>query len=385
MLYSIALTFLPTLSASQILELLRHCPDAEALVTQPEQTLTQYDVTDRPSIVAAIIAGRDAALQDAKAELDYCEKYGIRVLPYGTPDYPTRLLDCPDAPALLYFKGEGNLNASHVLGIVGTRKISEYGKQMCEAFTERLAEILPDTLVVSGLAYGVDIHTHRGCMARGISTVGVVAHGLDQIYPASHRNDAAKMLAQGGILTEYTRGTRPLPNHFLQRNRIIAGMSDAVLVVESASHGGSLVTAKIADSYQRQVFAVPGRANDVMSTGCNALIRSMRASMATTADDIVHDMGWWEESVTYRYQHAKDSPAETEPSLFSATPSPLSATSSPEHLSIIAALQGSDGMNPTQIAAATSLPLNTIQSFLFDMELDGTVKSLPGNLYNLRK
>lgn len=376
MMYAIALTLLPSITPAQQLSLLRHFHDAEAILLRPEESLRGVNEGTRVSLIKTIKAGRDAAIRRAEYEWRYCQAHDIQVLPYGSEGYPTRLLDCPDAPVVLYYRGNVSLNSKHIVAVVGTRKITEYGKQICHRLTEDLAHILPDTIVISGLAYGVDIHAHRGCLQQGLSTIGVVAHGLDRIYPDVHRNDARKMVSNGGILTEYIRGTEPLRGNFLRRNRIVAGMADATIIVESASHGGSLVTARIAHSYDRAVYAYPGRINDPYSAGCNALLQQLKASAILSAETLVHDMGWWEDSVPYKSQAQQLE-------LFNDVPRE-SDDHSPQSR-IIAALQGSDGMNAATLSARTGMSPTDLSNLLFDMEMDGIVKILPGGQYILTR
>lgn len=385
MLHTIALTLIPGLTPSQQLELLRHYRDAEAIIMHPEETLSDVNEVARVPCIKAIIAGRGKALLRAQQEEEFCRMHNIQILPITAEGYPHRLRDCTDAPVVLYYRGTADLNAAHIIAIVGTRHITEYGKQVCLRFTERLAEILPDTIVVSGLAYGVDVHAQRGCMDHGLATIGVVAHGLDQVYPATHRNDARRMIEQGGgIVTEYVRGTRPLQGNFLRRNRIIAGMADATIVIESAEHSGSLATARIADSYGRTVFAVPGRINDPYSVGCNNLIARRHAIPALTIDDVIHELDWWTETIPYRNEaHQLD--------LFSAhdfeAPSTTKASSAatPELHAITSALIGTDGLSIAAIAERSALATSDVTAALFEMEMDGIVKILPGGLYILTR
>lgn len=208
-----------------------------------------------------------------EAELSFAQKHQIRCLTEDDEAYPSRLRECPDAPLVLFYKGSANLNSRHILSIVGTRNATDYGKGLCQRFMQELSALLPDVLIVSGLAYGIDIHAHREALTHGFDTVGVLAHGLDRIYPAVHRRTATEMLTQGGLLTEFMSGTNPDRQNFVKRNRIVAGISDATLVIESGPKGGSLITAEIAESYQRDCFAFPGRVGDTYSTGCNLLIQ----------------------------------------------------------------------------------------------------------------
>lgn len=381
MIYNIALTLLHGVTPTQVTEMLRHGLAAEDIIMHPAETLHELTNNVRMPIIKAIERERESALKAAQQELEFCQKHNIQILLLGSEGYPTRLQECPDAPAVLYYRGTADLNARHVVAIVGTRKITEYGKQACNRITERLATLLPDAIVVSGLAYGVDIHAHRGSIDHGLSTVGVVAHGMDQIYPASHRNDAKRMTTQGGVLTEYIKGTRPLQGNFLRRNRIIAGMADAVIVVESAEHGGSLATARLANQYNRMIFAVPGRINDPYSVGCNNLINKGRALILLSADDLVKEMGWWEHTTVYRSTPQERFLFNSDTFANSTSPQPFSSKQN----SIIQQLQGTNGLTAAALAAQTQLPTTEINSLLFDMEMDGIVKVLPGNLYILAR
>lgn len=212
-------------------------------------------------------------LRLCEAELSFAQKHQIQCLTEDDEAYPSRLRECPDGPLVLFYKGSANLNSRHILSIVGTRNATDYGKGLCQRFMQELSTLIPDVLIVSGLAYGIDIHAHREALTHGFDTVGVLAHGLDRIYPAVHRRTATEMLTQGGLLTEFMSGTNPDRQNFVKRNRIVAGISDATLVVESGPKGGSLITAEIAESYQRDCFAFPGRVGDTYSTGCNLLIQ----------------------------------------------------------------------------------------------------------------
>ena len=246
-------------------ELARTCPDIQPAALK---------ALDTPGIFAR-----------AEQELDFADKHGIACLTLQDDRYPTRLRQCEDAPLFLLYSGTGNLNSLRVVSMVGTRNATDYGRQWCNSFIRDLAALCPDLLVVSGLAYGIDIASHRAALAHHVPTVAVLAHGLDRIYPAIHRKTATEMLAQGGLLTEFLTGltefltgTEPERYNFLSRNRIVAGMADAVIVVESGRKGGSLITATLAEGYHRDCFAVPGRATDEHSAGCNRLIRDNKAA-----------------------------------------------------------------------------------------------------------
>ncbi len=304
-------------------------------------------------------------LQRAEEELAFCDKKGIRVLPLTDAAYSARLRETPDAPTVIYYQGTANLNAPHVLAIVGTRHITEYGRDVVRRLTADLGRLVPDSLVVSGLAYGVDVHAHRGALEAGLPTLGVLAHGRDRLYPAAHRETARQMLGRGGLVTEYPSGTRPVRGNFLQRNRIIAGLADATVVIESARRGGALTTARLAQEYDRDVFAFPGRTTDTYSEGCNALIRSCRAALVTSAEDILAALGW----------ESAAPPDAAQPTLFPRL--------MPDEQCAYDALRDHAQRTAHDVAAATGLPIGRATSALFALEMKGLARTLPGGAYRL--
>lgn len=318
--------------------------------------------------LVAELGEMDLWLKRAEDEMAFMEKSGIRALLRNAEDYPQRLMQCEDAPSLLYYCGSASLNVQHVLSIVGTRQITPYGKDLCAQFVKDLQTLCPDTLVVSGLAYGVDIHAHRAALENGMSTVGVLAHGLEQIYPTMHRDTAVQMVRQGGLLTEYISHTKMDRRLFVQRNRIVAGMADAVLVVESAAKGGSLITASMAGDYNREVFAFPGRITDTYSAGCNKLIRQQQAQSIESAEQFVEAMGW--ETVADR-QRKNDEGVQQE----------LFPDLSPEQQKILDALQPIDGTPINVLVLKTGIPINVLSGHLFSLEMKGLVKRMGGNSY----
>lgn len=366
MLHSIALTFLRGITQGQALELLRHLPSIQLLFDSPDEALSELHPQARLRISAALREHRSEALERAAAEVEFCERHAIAVLPITSAAYPQRLAECPDAPAVLYYRGTACWDVQHVLSIVGTRRITPYGKDICQQLVGELAQRLPDVLIVSGLAYGVDVHAHRACLAHGVSTVGVLAHGLDQIYPSSHRETAKAMLNNGGLLTEYARGTRPLAGHFVRRNRIVAGLSDATIVVESADKGGALITARLASDYHRLVAAFPGRVGDPYSVGCNRLIREQNAALITSAADLLDVLGW-------------ASPATTTP----AVQLDLFPTLNAEQQRVVDALRATDGLSVAQLCVRTNLEQSVLHAQLFELEMSGVVQLLAGGLYRL--
>lgn len=311
-------------------------------------------------------------LPRAEKELTFCKDKHIACLHINGEDYPNRLRSCPDAPLLLFYRGSASLNTAHVISLVGTRKITEYGKELCREFVRELKKHCPNTLIVSGLAYGVDIHCHRAALEEGMDTVGVLAHGLDQIYPRLHRDVAVKMMGQGGLLTEFMTETNADKKNFVQRNRIVAGISDATIVVESAIKGGSLITADIAGEYNRDVFAFPGRTRDKYSEGCNSLIRNNKAALITCAEEFVEAMQW-ETTV----QRSKSLSEGIQQELF------LDLTE--EEQKIVKGLEGSDGKQINVIAIDTGIPIGLLSSMLFSLEMKGVVKMLGGGKYKLTR
>lgn len=303
----------------------------------------------------------------AEREMEFIEKNNIKLICMGDEAYPCRLAECDDAPLVLHSMGNADLNARHIVSIVGTRHASEYGKELCANFVADLAKFVPGTLVVSGLAYGIDICAHRAALNAGLPTVGVLAHGLDRIYPGAHRSTAKSMLEQGGLLTEFMSGTDSLKPFFVQRNRIVAGISDATVVVESASKGGSLITASLANGYSRDCFAFPGRVNDQYSQGCNELVSRNKAALITSAWDFVEAMNW--ETAT-----KKKSAEELQTELFPEL--------TPEESAVITALHAdSDGLQVNQLVVRLNIPINRLLPLLFEMEMKGYVKAVAGGCY----
>lgn len=318
----------------------------------PEQVITQIK-TDK------------VLLKACYDEIDFVRRNGIQCLLMGDEAYPSRLRECADAPLLLYYKGNADLNALHTLSMVGTRLGTAYGNQLCETFLKDLSGYCKDVLIVSGLAYGIDIFSHRAALQNGLQTVGVLAHGLDRIYPAAHRQTATRMLEQGGLLTEFPSGTNPDRQNFVQRNRIVAGMCDATLVVESASHGGALITADLAFDYGRDCFAFPGRIGDRFSEGCNRLIASNKAQLIEKADDLVKSMGWDVEVVV---------PEVIQRELFPEL--------SPEE-SLIARLltDEKEGLQLNTLVLHSGIPVHKISALLFELEVKGLVRMMAGGIY----
>ena len=342
-------------SARQVLEADRHSLSA---LNHTGQLLMEQDLA--------------SLLARAEQEIRFANDHNIQILVHGQHNYPRRLLSCPDAPAVLYYLGKADLNCPHTISIVGTRACTQYGRDIVAQLLADLREAMPDLLVISGLALGIDISAHRAALQNGLPTLGVVAHGLDRIYPAVHRNTASQMIDQGGgIITEYLTHTEPIAANFLARNRIIAGLSDAVIVAESRDKGGSLVTASIALDYNREVFAFPGRCNDDRSKGCNRLIRLNRAGLITCAKDLLEALGWENKS------------ARTANALQQSIPF-VEENLSPSSRLILDALRQHGDLRITQLNDLTGLDNIVLIEELLNLEMDGKIRSCPGGLYQLR-
>lgn len=316
------------------------------------------------------LAQMDTLLPRAEQEMAWCQDKQIACLCLHEAAYPARLRECDDAPLVLYYRGNADLNKAHVLNMVGTRQCTEYGKDLCRTFLEDLARLCPGCLVVSGLAYGVDIQAHRNALQRGLHTVGVLAHGLDQIYPRLHRKEAEQMLTQGGLLTEYMSHTPADKMNFVARNRIVAGMCEATVVVESPAKGGSLITADLACDYNRDVYAFPGRIGDTYSAGCNQLIAQHKAQLITSAQDFMDYVGWQSQAATDTARH-KPVQRELFPEL------------SPEEERVVQALKGCDGKAMNQLVIDTCIAIGPLSALLFQMEMRGLVKMMVGGMYRL--
>ena len=312
----------------------------------------------------------DEAKARAEAELEFCQKHGIQPLPMNDEHYPARLRECDDAPLMLFYRGNADLNQQRVINIVGTRHCTAYGKDVISRFVRDLKSLCPQLLIVSGLAYGVDINAHRAALENGYETVGVLAHGLDQIYPPRHRETAVKMISQGGLLTEFFTQTNADKVNFVRRNRIVAGMSDACILVESAARGGGLITARLSRDYNRDVFAFPGRVGDEYSEGCNNLIRNNGAALVTSAQDFVEAMGWITDA---QLNEARQKGIERQ----------LFPSLSPEEMQIVGALQKQNDQQINMLSVTSNLPVARLTAILFELELKGVVKVLAGGTYHL--
>ena len=310
-------------------------------------------------------------LPRCEQEMAYAQHHNIRITTIQDAEHdPTRLAQCDDAPLIIYTLGPANLNSTRIVSIVGTRRCTERGRDLCIELVRSLAEQSLDTLIVSGLAYGIDVAAHRAALSTGIPTVGVLACGLDEIYPRTHRSVAIEMLQRGGLVTEFMSHTNLDKVNFLQRNRIVAGLADATVIVESPLRGGSLNTARLANDYHREVFTFPGRPSDPQSEGCNLLIRRNNAVLLTSARDLLTDLGWQRDEALF----------ENEESLQGTLFPELSF----EEHSIVAALKSSDGeLSASDLAARMDMAVYKITPLMLGLEMKGVVKILPGGRFHL--
>lgn len=301
-----------------------------------------------------------SVLTRAENELSFILKHNISCVSYWSSNYPSKLKHCVDAPILLFNKGVANLNNDRVISIVGTRRATSYGFSMCKDLVKGLSPYSP--LVVSGLAYGIDSCAHKEALKNGLQTLGVLAHGLDDIYPKSNRNLAKEMIVNGGLMTEFLSKSKLLRENFVRRNRIVAGITDVVVVVESQIKGGATITARMANSYNREVFAMPARLKDKYSTGCLDLIKRNEAIVFTSVEDLVNNLDWGSKKKSFQH------------SLFKF---------SPEEETIINIISKNDEMHIEQINETSNLSLQQLAEILMKLELEGVIKLKAGKMYSL--
>jgi DNA processing protein len=360
-IYQIGLTMINGVGDILARHLLQSLGDAEAIFKEKQALLEK--IPGIGSKLAAEIKHPDV-LRRAEKEVCFIEKNHLSYYFLTDTNYPTRLKECPDAPILFYFKGNADLNSQRIISVVGTRTPTEYGKELTQTLLQNLSTYIPNLLIVSGLAYGIDICAHQQALKNQLPTVAVLAHGLDRIYPSSHRNTAIHMLEQGGLLTDFPSGTDPDRPNFLCRNRIIAGLSDCTVVIESAKKGGSLVTADIAFSYGREVYCFPGRVNDHRSKGCNNLIRENKAGLITSAEDLLAALCW----------DTSTKPIQT---VLSFTEQEDINEQNP----VLQLLQKKETMHINQLALNLNISIQQLSALLFELEMEGKIKSMPGNMY----
>ncbi|MCU0473967.1 MAG: DNA-processing protein DprA [Bacteroidales bacterium] len=358
--HKIALGLIPRIGDINARKLVSHFGSVEAVFRESYRTLTKI-----PGIgpgLAKYISDR-SYLEIAEKEAEFVTKHKIRTYFYLDNDYPFRLRQCDDSPVVFFFKGNCNLDALKMLSVVGTRSATVRGKETCEKIIGSLAVRYPDLIIVSGLAYGIDIASHKAALSNNLTTIGVLANGLKTIYPSIHRATAEAMLKNGGLLTDFLSDALPERNNFIKRNRIIAGLSDATLVVESGIRGGALITADIAASYNRDVFAVPGRPEDQWSAGCNSLIKSNKAALAESSEDIEYFLNWKSEKLKPPVQKT----------LFSEM--------NDSEKQIFDLLSKESELTIDAICRSLDLPVYKLSPLLLQMEFKGLIKFYPGNIY----
>ncbi len=361
LLYLVALSKVPNIGDVHTKTLLQHFPDTESIFKARKSALER---------IPGIGAVRASAIRNfrnfdrAEKEIRFLEKYKINALAFRDDAYPKRLVHCYDAPPLLYFKGNGELNASRILSIVGTREPTDYGRDWLRKLITDLAPFEPT--IVSGLAYGIDSLAHKQSLKSSIPTIGVLAHGLDRIYPSVNKSLAREMVEQGGLLTDFMSGTQPDAQNFPSRNRIVAGLSDAVIVVETGNKGGSMITADIANSYNKDVFALPGRVTDIKSEGCNKLIKENNAQLISGAEDIIAALNW--DSIPLPTK-------KIQPLLFPEI--------SPEERKILDIISREESVFIDTIHQLSGLKSSDTAAAVLNLELLSLVRVLPGKRYKV--
>ncbi|SFF82090.1 DNA-processing protein DprA [Prevotella sp. KH2C16] len=367
-LCSIALTRINYFSLAGMLELYRRLGSATA-VMEHRKDIREVIPDASPRLVEAF---KDVSepMHRAEAELQWDRANGVTPLCMLDDRYPQRLKECADAPLLLFYKGTADLNQARVIDIVGTRHITLYGIDITRQFCADLKQLCPQVLIVSGLAYGVDVNAHRQALQNGFPTVGVLAHGLDDLYPRQHRQIADEMVRNGGLLTEFLTCTNADKMNFVRRNRIVAGISDATVLVESGPKGGGLITCGIAQSYGRDVFAFPGPVGSEFSKGCNNLIRDNGAALISNAEDFVKAMGWETEK---RLSEVRQQGIERE----------LFPNLSEDEQKIVKALSRQNDLQVNILTLKTGIPIPRLSALLFSLEMKGVVKTFAGGMYHL--
>lgn len=363
LVYQIGLTLIEGVGDVNAKALLAYCGSASEVFKQKKGHLQK--IPGIGECVARSIVNSKDVLNRAEEELTFIEKYTITPLFFSDEAYPQRLKYCSDSPVLLYYKGGANLNSEKVIAVVGTSKPSAYGKEKTEELLNELTET--GALIVSGLAYGVDVLAHKTALENDLETVGVLAHGLDRIYPQIHDRIAKRMMKHGGLLTDFMSGTNPDAVNFPKRNRIVAGLCDALVVVESKRTGGSLITATIANSYNKDVFAYPGRAGDTLAEGCNGLIKRNRAVLIENAADLLDAMQWMPEKK--KANKSKQVP--------------LMLNLSDDEKLIMQIFDRKKQIHIDEICQAIEQPVSKVSATLLNLEFSNLVKSKPGKMYEM--
>jgi DNA processing protein len=359
LVFLIALAMLPGIGGITARKLIHLFGSPEAVFREKKEYLRKIP---RIGEMLADNAIKNMALEEAQRELEYTRTEGISVFCFGEPDYPRRLSQCDDAPVLIYSKGNAKYNADKVLGVVGTRRPTQDGLEACSTLIEDLKYRGHECIIVSGLAYGIDHCAHQSALKVGLETIAVLGHGLRFLYPALHRNIANKITMQGALTTDFPSMQKPEPNNFIKRNRIIAGLSDAVIVVESGKKGGALITADLAFSYHRDVFAFPGRAKDIMSAGCNGLIKNHKAALIESCKDLEYILGWEPSKGKYH--------------------DPLSGIKlNKDETKIFQLVAGENEISVDSICEKSGMQVKIVSGILLNLEFRGLISCMPGHRY----
>lgn len=360
LIFRMALTMAPGIGDVHSKMLLQVYGDAEAIFKAP---LKQLEKLEGIGTVKARNIKNFTLFDECEKEILFLDKYQIQPVFITDGQYPKRLLNCYDSPPMLYYRGNANLNAERIVSIVGTRNHSEYGRRTCEKLVEELKD--QNVLIVSGLASGIDTIAHKSSLKQGIPTIGVLAHGLDRIYPPENKSLAKEMILNGGLLTDFRSGVKPNRQNFPSRNRIVAGICDALIVVESQQKGGSLITAELANSYNKDVFAIPGRVTDMRSEGCNFLVKTNKASMITGAADLLHIMNW----------SIRSKPVIRQRALF------IDLSENEQRIADL--LGDGSSVHVDELFSKSGLSTGNVAEALLMLEMQGILRSLPGKLYQL--
>ncbi len=361
LIYQIALTAVPFIGDVHAKALLNHFGSAEGIFKAKLQELENLEGIGK---VRGNSIKKFSDFSAAEKEIDFIEKYKIKTLSVLDAGYPRRLLNGYDCPSLLYYRGKADLNAARVVSIVGTRSNSDQGKQVCEKLIEDLND--HEILIVSGLAFGIDTIAHRAAIKNNLATVAVLGHGLDAIYPSQNKSLAKQMTEQGGLLTEFPSNTKPDRQNFPMRNRIVAGIADAIIVIETGIKGGSLITAELGGGYNKDVFAFPGRTTDSKSEGCNFLIRTNRAALITSATDLLESMSW-----------------DNKPKQQKKKQKELFIELSPDEKVVYEILREKEQLHIDELFLESKLSSSRVASALLTLEMQSIIESLPGKIYRL--
>jgi len=360
LLYQVALTFIPNIGCVQAKILIEHYGNAEAVFKAKKKELSAIE---NIGLVRANSIKAFNDFSEAEDEIQFIEKYKIQPLFITDKNYPQRLLHCYDSPTILYYRGNADLNTSKIISIIGTRSNTDYGKQVTEKLVSELKDL--DILIVSGLAFGIDVIAHRSALQNDLGTVAVLAHGLHTIYPRQHKTLAKEIVQQGGLLTEFRNDDQPDKHNFPKRNRIVAGIADVTVVIETAIKGGSMITAELANNYNRDVFALPGKVTDSKSAGCNYLIQSNKAVLFTDAKELMESLGWQSKKINKKQQKE------------------LFIELSDDETIIVNILKEKDTIHIDEVNIRSNLSSSSIAAAILNLELQNVIAGLPGKMYKL--